>query len=72
VLEFLDLKDEYSETDLEDALIRHLQSFLLELGDDFTVVGRLRIDDEWFRIDLLRRSVPPPLPARPAPAAVPR
>jgi predicted nuclease of restriction endonuclease-like (RecB) superfamily len=54
ILEFLDLKDEYSESDLEDALIRHLQAFLLELGDDFTFVGRqrrLRIDDEWFRID---------------------
>ena len=56
VLEFLDLKDEYSESDLEDALIHHLETFLLELGDDFTFVGRqrrLRIDDEWFRIDLV-------------------
>jgi hypothetical protein len=56
VLEFLGLKDEYSETDLEDALIRHLESFLLELGNDFAFVGRqrrLRIDHEWFRIDLL-------------------
>ena len=56
VLEFLDLKDEYSESDLEVALIRHLENFLLELGDDFTFVGRqapLRIDDEWFRVDLV-------------------
>lgn len=56
VLEFLDLKDEYSESDLEDALIAKLESFLLELGGDFTFVGRqrrLRIDDEWYRIDLL-------------------
>lgn len=56
VLEFLDLKDEYSETELEDALIRHLADFLLELGDDFAFVGRqrrLRIDDTWFRVDLL-------------------
>ncbi len=56
VLEFLDLKDEYSESDLEDALIRHLADFLLELGDDFAFVGRqrrLRIDDNWFRVDLL-------------------
>ena len=37
VLEFLDLKDEYSESDLEEALIRHLEAFLLELGDDFTL-----------------------------------
>lgn len=56
VLEFLGLRDEYSETDLEDALIRHLETFLLELGNDFAVVGRqrrLRLDDEWYRIDLL-------------------
>ena len=56
VLEFLNLKDEYSESDLEDALIQHLADFLLELGDDFAFVGRqrrLRIDDSWFRVDLL-------------------
>jgi predicted nuclease of restriction endonuclease-like (RecB) superfamily len=56
VLEFLDLKDEYSESDLEDALIRHLTDFLLELGDDFAFVGRqrrLRLDDNWFRVDLV-------------------
>jgi predicted nuclease of restriction endonuclease-like (RecB) superfamily len=56
VLEFLNLKDEYSESDLEEALIQHLADFLLELGDDFALVGRqrrLRIDDSWFRIDLL-------------------
>jgi len=56
VLEFLDLKDEYSETDLEEALIQHLADFLLELGDDFAFLGRqrrLRIDDTWFRIDLI-------------------
>jgi len=40
VLEFLSLKDEYSESDLEDALIGHLADFLLELGDDFAFVGR--------------------------------
>jgi predicted nuclease of restriction endonuclease-like (RecB) superfamily len=56
VLEFLDLKDEYSESDLEEALIQHLMDFLLELGDDFAFLGRqrrLRIDDTWFRIDLV-------------------
>ncbi|MCV2367018.1 PDDEXK nuclease domain-containing protein [Roseateles oligotrophus] len=56
VLEFLQLKDEYSESDLEDALIQHLADFLLELGDDFAFVGRqrrLRLDDSWFRVDLL-------------------
>ena len=56
VLEFLDLKDEYSESGLEAALIHRLEDFLLELGDDFTFVGRqrrLRIGDEWYRVDLL-------------------
>jgi len=56
VLEFLDLKDEYSENDLEEALIHNLGQFLLELGTDFTFVGRqrrLRIGDEWYRVDLL-------------------
>src|SRR3954451_6119977 len=32
LLEFLGLKDEYSESDLEEAIIRHLETFLLELG----------------------------------------
>jgi predicted nuclease of restriction endonuclease-like (RecB) superfamily len=56
VLEFLNLKDEYSESDLEDALIHRLEDFLLELGGDFAFVGRqrrLRIGDSWFRVDLL-------------------
>jgi predicted nuclease of restriction endonuclease-like (RecB) superfamily len=55
VLEFLNLKDQYSESDLEEALIQHLMDFL-ELGDDFAFIGRqrrLRIDDTWFRIDLV-------------------
>jgi len=56
VLELLNLRHEYSETDLEEALIGHLETFLLELGNDFAFVGRqrrLRIDDEWYRVDLL-------------------
>jgi predicted nuclease of restriction endonuclease-like (RecB) superfamily len=56
VLGFLDIKDEYSESDLEEALIQHLTDFLLELGDDFAFLGRqrrLRIDDSWFRVDLV-------------------
>lgn len=56
MLEFLGLKDEYSESDMEEGLIRHLESFLLELGGDFTFVGRqrrLRIGNSWFRVDLL-------------------
>ena len=56
VLEFLGLRDEYSETELEEALILHLERFLLELGGDFCFVGRqkrLRVGDAWYRIDLL-------------------
>lgn len=56
VLEFLGLKDEYSESDLEEALTMHLERFLLELGGDFAFIGRqrrLRIGNEWYRIDLL-------------------
>jgi predicted nuclease of restriction endonuclease-like (RecB) superfamily len=56
VLEFLDLKDEYCENDLEEALIRHLESFLLELGSDFCFIGRqkrLRVGNAWYRVDLL-------------------
>lgn len=56
VLEFLGLKDEYSENDLEEALIRHLETFLLELGSDFAFIARqkrLRIGNSWYRVDLV-------------------
>lgn len=56
VLEFLNLKDEYSESDLEQAMVGGLESFLLELGGDFAFVGRqrrLRVGNTWYRIDLL-------------------
>jgi len=56
VLEFLGLKDEYSESDLEEALIQHLSQFLIELGNDFCFVARqrrLRIGSEWYRVDLV-------------------
>ncbi|MBI2477774.1 MAG: DUF1016 domain-containing protein [Planctomycetia bacterium] len=56
LLEFVNLKDEYSESELEDALIRHLEWFLLELGNGFTFVARqkrIRIGTEWYRIDLV-------------------
>lgn len=54
VLEFLGLKRDatYYEKDLESALITHLQSFLLELGNGFSFVARqkriLLEDDEFF------------------------
>jgi predicted nuclease of restriction endonuclease-like (RecB) superfamily len=56
LLEFLNPKAEYSESDLEAAIIRHMESFLLELGDDFCFVGRqrrLRIDNVWYIVDLI-------------------
>jgi predicted nuclease of restriction endonuclease-like (RecB) superfamily len=56
VLEFLNLRDEYSESDLEDALIQHLSEFLVELGHDFCFVARqrrLRVGGEWYRVDLI-------------------
>jgi predicted nuclease of restriction endonuclease-like (RecB) superfamily len=56
VLEFLNLKDSYAESDIEEALIRHLEEFMLELGSEFAFVGRqkrLRIDQTWYRVDLL-------------------
>lgn len=58
VLEFLDLpaNEHYYESDLEQALIDHLQKFLLELGRGFSFVSRqkhFRVDDEHFYIDLV-------------------
>jgi len=56
LLEFLNLKDEYSESELEEGLIKHLEAFLLELGAGFTFVARqkrIRVGGEWYRIDLL-------------------
>lgn len=56
LLEFLNLKDEYSESELEEALIRHLEWFLLEMGTGFTFVARqkrIRVGESWYRIDLL-------------------
>ncbi|WP_088510945.1 PDDEXK nuclease domain-containing protein [Burkholderia ubonensis] len=56
VLEFLNLRDEYSESQLEEALIHRLEDFLLEFGGDFAFVERqrrLRIGESWFRVDLL-------------------
>ena len=58
VLEFLDLKEypALHESDLEQALIDHLQQFLLELGRGFCFVARqkrMRYDDDDFYIDLV-------------------
>ena len=56
VLEFLGLNDRYLEKDLEDAIMRELEQFLLELGTGFTFLARqkrITVDDEDLRIDLL-------------------
>lgn len=58
VLEFLQLKNrpEYTESELESALINELQNFLLELGSGFSFVARQKhfdIGGEHFYIDLV-------------------
>lgn len=55
-LDFLNLKDGYLESDLESAILRELESFILELGNGFTFVARQKrmiIDNEDFYLDLL-------------------
>ncbi len=55
-LDFLELSDAYSEKDLESAILRDLESFLLELGGDFSFLARqkrITIDKDDFYIDLL-------------------
>jgi predicted nuclease of restriction endonuclease-like (RecB) superfamily len=55
-LDFLGLKDTYSEKDLEAAILREMEHFLLELGVGFTFVARQKrivIDGEDYYIDLL-------------------
>ena len=56
ILEFLGLRDEYSESQLEEALVRHLEHFLLELGIGFTFVARqkrITLEGSHYRLDLL-------------------
>jgi len=55
-LDFLGLKDTYSEKDLESAIIAELQRFISELGSDFAFLARqkrLIIDNKDYYIDLL-------------------
>ena len=55
-LDFLGLKDAYSERDLESAILRELEGFILELGSGFAFVARQRrmvIDGRDFYLDLL-------------------
>jgi predicted nuclease of restriction endonuclease-like (RecB) superfamily len=55
-LDFLGLKDTYSEKDLETAILRELEAFILELGVGFSFVARqkrITVDDEDYYLDLL-------------------
>lgn len=55
-LDFLGLSDTFSEKDLENAILRELERFLLELGVGFAFVARqkrITIDGDDFYIDLL-------------------
>ena len=58
ILEFagLEIKEKYSENDLEEALLNHLQDFLLELGNGFCFEARqkrISIENEHDRVDLV-------------------
>ncbi len=56
VLDFLGLTGAYSEKDLEAAILRELEAFLLEMGGDFAFMARqkrITVDGEDFYLDLL-------------------
>jgi predicted nuclease of restriction endonuclease-like (RecB) superfamily len=56
LLDFLDLKDRFLEKDLEDAILRQLEEFLLELGNGFSFIARqkrIQLDGDDYYIDLL-------------------
>jgi hypothetical protein len=56
ILDFLGLADRFLERDLEDAILRELETFLLEMGSGFSFVARqkrIQLDGEDFYIDLL-------------------
>ncbi len=56
LLDFLGLKDTYSEKDLEAAILREIEAFILELGVGFTFVERQKripVDGDDYYLDLL-------------------
>ena len=56
ILDFLGLNDRYLEKDLEDAILRELEHFILELGGGFSFIARqkrIQIDSDDYYIDLL-------------------
>lgn len=55
-LDFLGLKDRYLEKDVEDAIMREMENFILELGIGFTFVARqkrIQVDNDDYYLDLL-------------------
>ena len=55
-IDFLGLEGDYSEKDLESAIVGELQKFITELGNDFAFMGRqkrITVDNEDYYIDLL-------------------
>ena len=56
LFDFLTLQEEHIERDVEQGLIDHIQSFLLELGKDFSFVGRqyhIEVEGDDYYLDLL-------------------
>lgn len=56
VLDFLELNDRYLEKDLEDAILRDIENFILELGNGFSFIARqkrIQVGEDDFYIDLL-------------------
>jgi len=56
LLDFLGLTGSYSEKDVEQAVLRELEAFILELGTDFAFVARqkrMTVDDVDYYLDLL-------------------
>lgn len=56
ILDFLGLKDRYIEKDVEDAILREMEAFILEMGVDFAFLARqkrIMVDHDDYYLDLL-------------------
>lgn len=56
ILDFLDLKDTYGEKDLESAILKEIERFIIEFGSDFAFLARqkrITVDGEDYYVDLL-------------------
>lgn len=54
--DFLELGDQHSEYELEQAILANIRNFLVEMGGDFTFIGnqfKISLDDKDFAVDLL-------------------